>query len=187
MSPDPVRDFLLRDAEAVRIAAAVSEAWPAARGHIATSFLDRLEARLLRELHGWIAEERWDQFFIDRWPGFAVSKTTWASQYHLCLQPADYGGRVVFGIIRDQNNAIVAARPLSPDVLAAVQSVYPMARLRKPWWEAEVQMRAPAADWRSPDILWRMYTDETFLDAVADHLLTVARATEAILDRLATP
>jgi hypothetical protein len=46
-------------------------------------------------------------------------------------------------------------------------------------------MQSPAADWRKPEVLWRIHKDKSFLDDVAEQLLGVAEVSESIIDRLA--
>ncbi len=183
MSSDPLRDFILRDARNLHVAVAVSERWPTARKHIATTFLDRLGARLHETRPGWVTL-KWEVFFEDQYASFHFGKAEWLGQYSVCLQAAEYGGKMLFGVQRDNNIPIVAGRPLSPEVLAAVRAVQPSARPIK-WWDAWVPMRTPTPDWRTPDALWRMYTDGEFLEPVAEQMLGVARTVEPILDRLA--
>ena len=86
-----------------------------------------------------------------------------------------------FGIVRDEG--LIADRPLAPELLDAVRKLYPSARSGK-WWEAAVEMRSPATNWRLPEILWRIHTDLSFLKAVAEQISELAKGAEALLDRL---
>ena len=45
MNSDPVQDYILEDENKLRIAVAVSDAWPEAGEEIGLGFLDRLRAR----------------------------------------------------------------------------------------------------------------------------------------------
>jgi hypothetical protein len=98
------------------------------------------------------------------------------------LQCNDSGRTMEFGIQRDQDR--LKKIPLSAEILSAVRQLQPSAGSRQ-WWDAVVKMRNPATDWRPPEILWRMHTDATFLESVAEQLLAVAQATGPILDRMA--
>ena len=73
--------------------------------------------------------------------------------------------------------------PLHPPLLSAVQKILPSAKSHA-WWEARVTMHTPAADWRKPEVLWRMHTDGRFLGEVAEQLLAIVKVSERIIDRL---
>jgi hypothetical protein len=75
-------------------------------------------------------------------------------------------------------------RPFCEELLTAIKRLHPSARA-KAWWEARITMRSPATDWRSPDVLWRMHTEDTFVDNVAAQLLEVAKISVPFIDRLA--
>jgi hypothetical protein len=180
MSASPVQDFILRDEQNLRTAAAVAVAWPETRKRIANEFLGRFGAKLQAELPGWISAP-WEQFFEHGYASFFVEKKSWSGEYGITLQADYHGGRMMFGVERE--NKIIADRPLSPEVLEAVRPLFPSVRT-KPWWDAQVPMRVPASDWTSPEVLWRMHTDPSFLNSVADQMLAIAKATESIIDRL---
>jgi hypothetical protein len=44
-------------------------------------------------------------------------------------------------------------------------------------------MQSPAADWHDPKVLWRVHTDNKFLEDVAEQLLGMAEISEPIVDR----
>jgi hypothetical protein len=46
-------------------------------------------------------------------------------------------------------------------------------------------MRFPAADLTTPEVLWRIRSDDKFLEEVAGQLLEVAEISKPILDQLA--
>lgn len=180
MSTDTIQEFIIKNEQNLRIAVAVSEAWPEARNHIMTSFLDRLATKLRSGLQHWQTEVG-NTYFVDRYAGFQLSKANWDA-YWVDLQFADYGQKVQFGIMRNENE--ISNQPFCPAILEAVSNLYPSAKQVK-WWEAVVVMSSPATDWRTPDVLWRMQTDSSFLEDVAGQLLSLANATESIVDRLA--
>ena len=180
MSTESIQDFILKDEQNLRIAAAVGEAWPEARRQLVDGFLSRLSARLLKELPGWKAEN-WKEFLVYQYACFYLYKESWVGEYYITLQAHHSGATMQFGVQRDE--AILEKRPLDPQLLAAVKEVQPSARSQT-WWDAVVAMREPAPDWRAPEILWRMHTDEKFLAIVAEQLLAVARVAESHIDRL---
>src|SRR6266542_3659990 len=108
-------------------------------------------------------------------------KPAWEGQYHLCLACREYGQQMIFGVEREKNR--LGKRPPSGTVLEAVQERHPSARINS-WWEARIKMRAPAADWRNPDVLWQMHRDFKFLESVAEQLLELAKISEPIVDQL---
>jgi hypothetical protein len=183
MSSESIEDFILKDEQNLRTAVAVSEAWPDARARLVAGFLERLRERLLNELPGWRYEQKWGNYVADRWACFCISKEKWARQYHIALQADAWGKAMLFGVLRDWDQEVVKTRDLSGKLLDAVCQIHPSARATK-WWEAVVAMRSPASDWRAPDVLWRMHSEEAFLAGVVEQLLGVARTTEPCLDQL---
>jgi hypothetical protein len=69
MSAESIPDFILKDADNLRIAVAIAEGWAEARGRLVAGFLDRLRAKLLKALPGWETEV-WKQFFAHPYPCF---------------------------------------------------------------------------------------------------------------------
>jgi hypothetical protein len=179
MNSEPFQEFILKDEQNFHIAAAVSEAWPEARSRITNTFLDKLSARLLEQLHGW-ETDTWETVFEHAWATFQLHKPGWRF-YWVDLQFADCGENMRLGICREYS--LIGNRPFIPELLEVVQKTYPSAKSAK-WWEALVVMRSPARNWRTPEILWRMHSDSSFLDAVAEQLVAMAKTTEQILDRV---
>ena len=180
---DPIQVHILASHENFRIAAAVVDAWPSSRDEIVAGFHQRLGALLMEKLNGW----EWhpygaknDTFFVDNCAGFSFWKSTW-NDYYLCLMAGNFGAKMAFGVVREKPT--IGNRPFCDELFRAVRDIHPSAT-RNGWWEAVIKMRAPAADWRSPDVLWRMHTDQTFLDNVATQILEVARISEPLIDRL---
>jgi hypothetical protein len=87
-----------------------------------------------------------------------------------------------FGVVRVPNR--IANRPFSAELLGAVAKIQPSAKVAPQWWEAHVFLRTPAPNWREPEVLWRMHTDQSFLNEVTEQMLAVAKEAEPILDRL---
>jgi hypothetical protein len=164
----------------MHLAAVVSDAWLSTRGRLVSEFLAKLRERLESKLKGWRCTV-WRQFFVDPYCDVYLLKPSWDKQYYITLQCSDHGEKMELGVQRDETH--VGKRPFCPEILAAVKEHYPSARSRI-WWEAVTRMQSPAADWRKPEVLWRMHKDDKFLDDVAEQLHEVAQATEAILDRL---
>jgi len=177
MSVSSIQEFILQNEQNFRTAAAVAGAWPSVRAQVARDFLQRLGAKLLLNLDGWKIDATPDEFFAGRWARFWIEKNTWSGAYGVTLGAWEHGRKMVFGIEGDKK------RPLSSEIVAAMKPHFPVA---KPYdsWDAFLEMRNPAFDWTQPEILWRMHTEEAFLDAVAEQMLTVAKATESIIDRL---
>ncbi|MCX6141975.1 MAG: hypothetical protein NTZ35_02025 [Ignavibacteriales bacterium] len=180
MKANPIQEFILKNKRNLQIAAAVAESWPDAREKLVSGFLDRLESRLAKKLKGW-RFEREGIFFVDPWSNILLWKPAWEDQYYLGLHFANYGQKMKFGVVR--SNDLIGKRKLCSELLAAVSGIFPSARQTK-YFEAVIDMHSPAADWRKPEVLWRMHTDHTFLEEVSDQLLQVAKISAPILDRL---
>ena len=90
---------------------------------------------------------------------------------------------MIFGVSRAEDKEHIKKQPHCDEVLIAVKKINPDASAGG-WWEARMTMHSPAADWRKPEILWRMHTDGKFLNDVAKQLLEVAEISEPIIDRL---
>ncbi|HPF99366.1 MAG TPA: hypothetical protein PLE77_04810 [Kiritimatiellia bacterium] len=180
MKTDPIQHYILKNEYNLNIASTVADAWIEARGKLVAGFLDRLDSRLKKKLKGWRSELYGGSFFVDAYPGFYVSKPTW-KHHSIGFQCGEHGDRMTIGIARDTADS--RKLPRYAPLLTAVQSILPAARSQA-WWEARAAMRSPAPDWRKPDVLWRMHTDNEFVKDVAEQLLEIARVGEPILDRL---
>lgn len=174
MTNDAVHDFILASQANLRIAAAVGDAWPEVRDKIVNGFLERLNLQLMEKLKGW--ESEIDGSLQKRYPGASFRKRGW-EHYWLCLQAQEYGETVVFGVIREKET--LGKRPFNDELFNAI----PQTGTRNAWWEVMIKMRSPAANWRKPEVLWRMHTDGNFLQEVEDQLLDVAKISEPIMDR----
>ena len=181
MTTNPMQHYILKNERNLRIAAAVGEAWPEARETLVSAFHARLESRLTKNLKGWKVEHT-EAYFSDRYGTFYLNKPAWDNQYYISLQYSNHGEKMIFGVIRSE--WYIKKRKFSPELLTAVRQIYPSAHSRT-WWEAVIDMQSPAADWRKPEVLWRMYKDHKFLVEVSEQLLEVARVGTPIIDRLA--
>lgn len=180
MNTEPIRDFIITNERNLRIAAAVAEAWPEAREHLANGFLSRLGEKLKKSLPGWTVST-WNQLFVDKDSGWLLTKPEWKAEYSVELYFANSGKNIFFGVSRAKEKDSVRKRGHSDKILNAVKKHERSATARE-WWEAKMAMRFPASDWQKPEILWRMHKDEKFLDEVAEQLLTVAKAGEPHID-----
>src|SRR5882672_9555917 len=180
MKTDAVQQHILKNAHNLRIASAVGEAWLGAKEHLIAGFFERLKSRLATRLKGWTIEP-WKRCLIDSDAGYYLWKPAWRDQYYVVLQFGSRGQDMKFGVLRQADR--IGKRRFSTELLAAVQKHYPSAHSGK-WWEAVVHMHSPAADWTTPEALWKMHTDKEFLVNVAEQLLTVARVSEPIVNRL---
>jgi hypothetical protein len=180
MTTDTIGKFILKDEGNLHIAATVGEVWPEVRQQIVTGFLDGLETRLKKKLKGW---QFWrsNRFFVNSWAEFAFYKTAWSDEYHISLHCDDFGQRMAIGVVRHKND--IGKRPFSAELLEAIKAIYESAYTNS-WWEVRVLMDYPAADWRKPDVLWRMHKDSAFLDEVEGQLLELAKVSGPFIDGL---
>lgn len=178
MKNDPILDYILKNPRNLVIAAAVNEAWPEARESLVSDFLTRLDSRLKKQLKGWSFDRWGGAFFVEGWPSYYFWKPAWGDRYSICLQCDYYGEKMSFGVARDSDR-----RRFYPELLKAVQKLHPSAKSDNEW-EARVIMRSPEPDWRKPEVLWRMKTDKSFLEEVAEQLLAVAKVSEPLIDKL---
>jgi hypothetical protein len=180
MNTEHIQDYILVNQKNLAVAAAVVVAWPDARERIVSGFLGRLQLQLTAELKGW-KFGRESTIYVDEYATYYFLKPEWAGDYGLKLQWGKYGVEMVLGVywVREK----VGKRPHCDDLLCAVKEKFPSAK-SNPWYEARVEMKTPASDWRSPEIMWRMHTDATFLNSVAEQLLDLAKISEPFVDRL---
>jgi len=179
MKASVIHEFILADEQNFKIAAAVENAWSETVQLIVTGFMDALDTRLKNELPGWVFD-RYQTCYVDSWASYYFWKPAWGELYGIYLAWGSHGAEMDFGVYRELRE--IKKRPHFDDVLAAVRKVAPSA-IKRPWWEARIRMKHPASDWRSPDVLWRMRTDTTFLDEVFVQLLDVAKVSETPLDK----
>lgn len=180
MRQSSVCEHILANENNLRIAAEVVEAWPDARGAIVDSFLKTLGDRLKNRLPGWKSEP-YQRFFVEANPNFSVWKPAWENQYYISLYCGEYGKKMQIGFLRERD--ALGKRPLSSDLLKAVQEVYPSAHSSE-WWEAIAVLHSPAVDWTKPEVLWRIYKDPRFLADVVSQFVELAEVGERIVDAL---
>src|SRR5262245_40875262 len=113
MANNPVHDFILASQDNLRIAAAVESAWPEARQKLVDGFVGRLNSALMKKFKGWkwFEPETSCGFFVDQWPGEYWYKPEWEEQYSLCLAAHEFGAKMVFGILREQDFERIKKRP----------------------------------------------------------------------------
>jgi hypothetical protein len=153
---------------------------------LGSGFLDRLKSalQLKKELEGW-EFKLYGLPFINSDAGFSFGKPEWKAEYDVSLDLLDYGEYVKFGLGRNADLEHIKNRPRCAALLTAVGEHYPSARDHS-WWEAYVIMPPPAADWRKPEVLWRMRDENgEFLDEVVEQLLEVAKISAPFVDQLA--
>jgi hypothetical protein len=181
MTTDPIKKFILKDKDNLRIATTVGEAWPEVRRQIVIEFLGNLEKRLKTKLKGLESEISDGTIFESEWAGYHFWKPSWDNQYSLCLQFCSFGQQMMIGICRDK--VYLSKRQHSPKLLKALTAFHPKPESNS-WWEARVKMLPPFADWSGAEVLWKMHKDKTFLNEVSAQLLLLTEITEPIIDGL---
>jgi hypothetical protein len=174
----PLIRFVLESERNLQVAEAAFSCFQDARNEIVAGFCQRLGTKLTKRLIGWKCEYRYP-FFTDEYGAFDVWKPRWKDQYHLRLEAWKYGNRMIYGIWRDEDN--IGRRAFTGEILTQVRKAHPSAKARK-YYEAEVTLRSPEADWRPVQVLWRMHRDRSFLEDVAGQMLEIASLTEGIID-----
>ena len=133
MNSDPVQDYILEDENKLRIAVAVSDAWPKAGEKLVSGFLDRLRSRLEEKLKGW-EFGRWNCYLRDSDASFHFWKPEWKEEYYMSLEFFDYGERLKFGLGRDAGKPHIKKRERCDELLTAVSKRYPTASAQNHWW-----------------------------------------------------
>lgn len=182
MKDDSIQEYILETAKNLRLAEAISIAWPKARHQIVSQFLDRIGNKLISQLPGWNYAID-GHFFDEPNPGFYLFKPSWKGQYSIALQCHNSGQRICFGVLRQENIPTVKKHPFCPELLAAVKAHHPSAISRN-WWEAQIKMRSPAPDWSDSEVLWRIHQDDSFFDDVLVQLLNLAKISETYISQL---
>ena len=177
---NPIGDFILQSERNLRVAESIFNEWPKAREAIMDGFFQRLKAQLEKSLPGWSIT--YGQFFIERYGAFSLTKPAWKERYYVQIECGDYGeGKLCLGVWR--NEQLVGRRPFSTKLIPALTKALPAVKSRK-WWEAIVTMQSPSPDWRKPEVLWQIHTQDSFRKDVAAQLLGVAKLSEKIIDKL---
>ena len=175
-----VTEFICASRQNLEIASAVFEQYEAAKAQIISGFFSRLANRLMNKLPGWSWEYA-PAFFTERYGRFGIWKNPWKGRYRIVIEAYDWGARTIGGVWRDENT--LGSAPRDPNLLAAVKQLHPGDRcVGRTWFEAEVTLRSPAADWRTPEILWRIHSDERFLGEIANLFLDWVKASEKMVD-----
>src|SRR5262249_7088372 len=146
-----------------RIAAAVAEALREARRQLMSSFLDRLETRLMKKLKGW---KPWrDSNFFKATAGYYITKTKWRERYWIGFECYPDGSRIDIGISWEIDN--IRKQGLA-ELLTALQGIYPSAKYIPAYDWVFARLDSPERDWSKPDVLWRMHKDPTFVIDLAN-------------------
>lgn len=176
----PVTEFITTSRKNLEVAAAVYEQYEAAREKIIGQFFDRLGRRLVGKLPGWSWEYA-PAFYTERYGRFGIGKESWLRHYMIVVEAYDWGASMIGGVWR--NEEALGAVPRGSEILAAVKQIHSGDRCQsRKWYEAEVTLRSPATDWRTPEALWRIHTDDRFLDEVEGLFLGWVKATEVLVD-----
>jgi hypothetical protein len=181
MKTDPIQKFILKNERNLRLAIKTSDVWLATRSVLVQTFQQHLKQRLLKQLKGWEFGAYDGEFFDSAWGGYYFWKPSWEDQYSLALQMTYQGEQAIIGVGRDKNQ--FGKRPNSAELFKAITKIHSSADSNV-WWEAKWKMQSPAANWREPDVLWRMHKDKKFLEEVAEQLLELAEISVPIIDKL---
>ena len=109
-------------------------------------------------------------------------KPAWNWRYLVEIQAQGYGSRMVYGVWRDER--WMSSVPRDVVLYNLVCKKLPHVLKPRPWYEAEIVLTSPAADWRLPEVLWRMSNDDAFLQEVASLLRELANVVETRIDEL---
>ena len=176
----PVSRFIAESELNLDIATAIYEQYEQAREAIVKAFLAQLEADLKSKLKGWSFSYD-SPFFTSAYGLFSLHKPNWKGRYAIMLEAYDWGAGMIYGVWRNEES--IGSVPRSAELLGAVRKQLPDAVSRK-YYEAEIEMTSPAKDWRKPNILWRMQSDEKFCQEVKALLLEVVELSERRIDAL---
>jgi hypothetical protein len=176
----PISDFITESERNLMVATAVYEQYEPARDNLVAAFFKRLESDLAARLQNWQFEYS-PPFFIDRYGAFGAFKPTWKNRYQIRIEAVDSGNRMVYGVWRHED--LLKGVPRSADLLATVRRKLPSATSRA-WYEAEIRMTSPATDWRKPNVMWRMQSDESFRKEIATLMIELIDLTGKQVDHL---
>jgi hypothetical protein len=177
----PVAQFIAESERNLEIANAIYLQYENAREAIVKTFFARLTADLKPKLEGWSCRYT-ESFFLAKWGAFDIFKKEWKGRYTIRLEAYEYGESMGYGVWRDAD-ALVGV-PLGSEILRVVREHFPRAGSRS-YYEAEIAMTSPAGCWKTPKILWRMQSDDTFRSEVAELLLQLVAIAEEHVDALA--
>lgn len=180
--PIPFVQFMLESERNLRVAEAVHKYYEDARQELVVRFFQRLGTSLTKQLGAWKYEYH-TPFFTEKYGAFDTWKPAWKGRYRVRIEAYNFGERMIYGIWRDEQK--IGGRPFSPQLLSAVKKAIPAAEVKvRKWYEAEITMRSPAADWRPSEVLWRLHGDQSFLEDVSNHVVEVAQITATIIDSI---
>jgi hypothetical protein len=180
----PVTEFISASRQNLEIAEAIYAQYEMARERIIQGFFARLGENLINKLPGW-SREYAPTFFMERYGQFSIWKESWQGHYRFAIEAYDWGAGMIGGVWRDENALGGVSR--NSEILAAINKLHPRDRCRdRVWFEAEVTLRSPAADWRKPEVLWRIHSDAQFLAEVEALFLGWVKSAERLVDAAAS-
>ncbi len=103
MKNDPIKKYILKNRDNMRIAISTSDVWLSTRSEIVERFQEHLKHRLSKKLKGWEFGAYDGEFFDSAWGGYYFWKPSWADQYSLAFQMAKQGEQAIIGVGRDKN------------------------------------------------------------------------------------
>ncbi len=178
----PVVEFLSLSRENLEVATVIHEQYAAARGEILKRFFEKLGDRLIQDRPEW----DWGyslEFFVDRYGAFWVAKESWRGEYEVRIEASDWGNELVGGVWR--NVSILNGREIDRAILTEFELQIPSAQAAQ-WYEAYVPITSPVPDWRQPEALWRMQSDDRFLEDVASQFNLWIEIAEQHVDAVVT-
>jgi len=174
----PVSRFIGESERNIEIANVIYEQYEDAREDILRGFFERLAAGLKAKLPDWSSRYT-EAFFTTRYGAFDLFKSAWLERYTIRVEAYDWGHGVIYGVWRDAES--LHNIPLNAKLFSTVKGKFPQTTSRA-YYEAEIPMLSPAKDWRTPNALWRVHSDDKFRAEVESLLLEIANLTEAQID-----
>jgi hypothetical protein len=185
MKDDPLEqqtiiDFVLEDETHIDAAARMSQVFPLVQRTIVHPIYDQLEAKLRQALGAeWEIYNCRDEFLIERYPAFSVSRKSWGEVY-VAFENQTQEGTSVVGVWREKAPETSAMDAALIDAFANAGFTGEANR----YWTWYQELPKERGDWNAAPALSAMlfHRDES-VRYLADQLLAVHKVAAHVIDK----
>lgn len=173
-------DFVLEDKTHIDAAARMSQAFPSVQRAIVRPMYDQLEAKMRQKLGaGWEIYNCRDEFLIEGFPAFCVSRQSWGEVY-VAFENQTWQGTSTVGVWREKAPETSAMDAALVDAFASAGLTGEANR----YWTWYQELPIERGDWTAAPALAAMrFERDEFVRSLADQLLVVHKIAAPVIDK----
>lgn len=185
MKDDPLEqktmiDFVLEDETHIDAAARMSRVFPFVQRAIVHPMYDQLEVKLRQTLSAeWEIYNCRDEFLIEKFPAFCVSRKSWGDVY-VAFENQTWQGTSTVGVWREKALETSAMDAALVDAFVNAGFVGE----RSPYWPWYQELPKERGDWNAaPALAAMLFKRDEFVRCLTDQLLGVHKVAAPVIDK----